>query len=129
MSERAKKQWMLAASAQTPGVLNVSARGADIRALLNANPEVRDGSQITRESSTIVDRSVNTLVRVPDGGMVVIGGLLQEREERVETGVPVLSHILLLGGLFRDTTGDDNPRLTNVLIRHDMPQRSLRSML
>ncbi len=36
MSERAKKQWMLAASAQTPGVLNVSARGADIRALLNA---------------------------------------------------------------------------------------------
>ncbi|MBI1929371.1 secretin and TonB N-terminal domain-containing protein [Candidatus Poribacteria bacterium] len=84
---------------------------------LQINPEVRDGSQITREASTIVDRSVNTLVRVPDGGMIIIGGLLQEREETLQTGVPVLSRIPLLGGLFRETTHQSSQTELIVLIQ------------
>ena len=78
--------------------------GADGEITLQIRPEIRDGTQITRESSTIAERSIDTQIRIPDGGLIAIGGLLQERETSVETGIPVLSHVPLLGGLFRDTS-------------------------
>ncbi|MCZ6679528.1 MAG: hypothetical protein O7E52_20040, partial [Candidatus Poribacteria bacterium] len=89
---------------------------------LQINLEARDGTRIAREASTIVDRSVNTQVRVPDGGMVVIGGLLQEREESVETGVPVISSIPLLGGLFKETTNQSSQTELVVLIEPKVMQ-------
>ena len=87
---------------------------------LQIQPEVRDGSSISREASTIVERSVDTQVRVSDGGMVVIGGLLQEREERTESGIPILSRVPLLGGLFRDSSTQSHQTELLVLIRPQM---------
>ena len=46
-------------------------------------------------------RIANTL-SVPDGSVVVAGGLLQSGEATSETGIPVLKDIPLLGGLFRN---------------------------
>lgn len=46
-------------------------------------------------------RIANTL-NVPDGSVVVAGGLLQSGEATNETGIPVFKDIPLLGGLFRN---------------------------
>ena len=64
------------------------------------HPNIRDADVISREQSTIRTRSVNTNIRVKDGGMIIIGGLLQEKEIVSEDKVPVLHHIPLLGSLF-----------------------------
>lgn len=46
-------------------------------------------------------REMESVLRVKDGGMVVIGGLMQERTSKEKVGVPVLSDIPLLGNIFR----------------------------
>ena len=43
---------------------------------------------------------VRTTVNVPDGGTLFIGGLSYSFDNLVESGVPVLSKIPLLGKLF-----------------------------
>lgn len=91
---------------------------------LQIQPQVRDGSNISREASTIVERSVDTQVRVSDGGMVVIGGLLQEREERTESGVPVLSRVPLLGALFRESSTQSHQTELLVLIHPELSESS-----
>ncbi len=61
-------------------------------------PQVSSGD-IAREQSTVSERSVDTVIRVKDQGMIVIGGLLQEKEGVLEDKIPVLHHIPLLGKL------------------------------
>ena len=46
--------------------------------------------------------TVNTTVTVPDGGTVLLGGVKQLNEQRLEYGVPVLSKIPWLDRLFRN---------------------------
>ena len=46
-------------------------------------------------------REMESVLRVADGGMVVIGGLMQESKSRRQQGVPLLSRVPLLGRLFR----------------------------
>ncbi|MGM0413421.1 MAG: pilus (MSHA type) biogenesis protein MshL [Pseudomonadota bacterium] len=46
-------------------------------------------------------RRSDSIVRARDGEMVVIGGLIQDREEESTSRVPVLGSLPLLGGLFR----------------------------
>ncbi len=48
-------------------------------------------------------RKVDTSVRVKAGDAIVIGGLIESRENSDEKKVPILSSIPLLGGLFRAT--------------------------
>ncbi len=50
-------------------------------------------------SSTISE--TDTVVRVTDGNIVAIGGLMRESTRRNRSGVPGLSRLPLLGGLFR----------------------------
>jgi general secretion pathway protein D len=51
-----------------------------------------------------VGRSVRTMVSVPDGGTVLLGGLKQVGEIEVEAGVPILSKIPILKRAFTNTT-------------------------
>ena len=46
--------------------------------------------------------TVNTTVTVPDGGTVLLGGVKQLNEQRLEYGVPVLSKVPWLDRLFRN---------------------------
>ena len=46
--------------------------------------------------------TITTTVTVPDGGTVLLGGVKQLNEERIEYGVPVLSKIPWLDRLFRN---------------------------
>ncbi|MDC1142520.1 type II and III secretion system protein, partial [Planctomycetota bacterium] len=58
-------------------------------------------SSVTLQLPEIKLQTVQTTVRVPDGGAVVIAGLKQVRDKYQESGVPILSDIPLLGMLFR----------------------------
>lgn len=60
---------------------------------------IRDADQLSREESSLDQRLIRTTISVPDQGIVVIGGLLQEKEIQEISRVPILSRIPLLGEL------------------------------
>lgn len=63
-------------------------------------PTIRDADEVTSEEARIADRSLDTVIRVNDGGMIIIGGLIQEKELTKEDKLPLLGEIPLLGRLF-----------------------------
>ncbi len=67
---------------------------------MTIKPEIRDADRITAEESRIANRSIDTVIRVKDGGMIVIGGLLQEKTLSTNKKIPIIGRIPLLGNLF-----------------------------
>jgi len=58
------------------------------------------------------DQSIDSTVRVPDRGTVVLGGLSAASESTGTTGIPILSHIPILKRLIeRSTVGHDRSHL------------------
>lgn len=58
----------------------------------------------TGETAPIVSiRETDTLVRVGDGQTVIIGGLMEDKQDDRVSKVPIVGDIPLLGGLFRRT--------------------------
>ena len=98
---------------------------------LKVTPQINDGSavQLTIEQevsgvsgATSVDISVNkraikTTVMADDGGMVVLGGLIDEDVQESVSKVPLLGDIPLLGHLFRSTSTSKRKRNLIVFIR------------
>ena len=60
---------------------------------------IRNADQLSREASSLDQRLIKTTISVADQGVVVIGGLLQEKEIQEVSRVPILSRIPVLGGL------------------------------
>jgi general secretion pathway protein D len=52
-------------------------------------------------SPVILNRSINTVINLSDGGSVLLGGLISDSRTQGSSGVPGLSKIPLLGSLFR----------------------------
>ncbi|MEA2728713.1 MAG: ral secretion pathway protein, partial [Acetobacteraceae bacterium] len=50
-------------------------------------------------------RSIKTTILIEDGGIIVLGGLMQDNVSESEDSVPVLGSIPLLGNLFKSRTG------------------------
>lgn len=67
-------------------------------------PPGATGADIQANAPILDIREVDTVVRVRDGKMLIIGGLEKDRESEKTKGVPILSSIPLLGHLFRHTT-------------------------
>jgi MSHA type pilus biogenesis protein MshL len=66
------------------------------------NVSIGDGAQATQISLPTVDlRELSTTVRVRDGEMVVIGGLISKKESLQDKQVPLLGSIPWVGGLFK----------------------------
>ena len=63
---------------------------------------------------TISKREVKTTITVPDRKTVVISGLIREDTSTIQSKVPILGDIPLLGWLFRSTS--DVAKRTNLLI-------------
>ena len=63
---------------------------------------VEDGVQVENQiqlvSTTTV--SLRTTLNVPDGGTALVGGFSTATEERVNTGLPIISNIPVLGRFF-----------------------------
>ena len=98
---------------------------------LKVTPQINDGSavQLTIEQevssvsgATAVDISVNkraikTTVMADDGGMVVLGGLIDEDVQESVSKVPLLGDIPILGHLFKSTNTTKRKRNLIVFIR------------
>ena len=105
----------------------------DVGLILTVTPHINEGSAVRldlkQELSTLatpvsgaVDlitnkRELSTSVIVPDGGMLVLGGLSSDESRRSNSGVPGLSKIPLLGGLFRSRDNSRSQRQLMVFLR------------
>jgi type II secretion system protein D len=56
------------------------------------------------EVPTISTRELVTTVTVPNNETIVLGGLITSRDRKVRSGIPILSAIPYIGGLFGQTT-------------------------
>ena len=63
---------------------------------------VTENSGVTVQQPVVAFTSVNTVVSVPDGGTVLMGGIKRMSEERQEQGVPMLSNIPYINRLFKN---------------------------
>jgi general secretion pathway protein D len=100
----------------------------DVGLTLKVKPQISEGGvvnlQIYQEQSSVQSntaqglitnkRAIETTVLVDNGSIVVLGGLIEETGNNSVEGVPGLSKIPLLGGLFRYQTRDR--KKTNLMV-------------
>jgi general secretion pathway protein D len=93
---------------------------SDTGVLLQVTPHINDGGLVTLDVQAEVSspgtpdvaggappidtRSVQTLLSVPSGQTMVMGGLIQETKGNANKGLPLLNRIPILGGLFGSET-------------------------
>jgi MSHA type pilus biogenesis protein MshL len=65
----------------------------------------------------VATRELNTIAKVKSGEVLVIGGLMQEIANNIETGIPFASKIPLFGNLFKSTTKVLNKVETVIFIK------------
>jgi general secretion pathway protein D len=63
---------------------------------------------------TISERRVHSTVAVTSGQTVLLGGLISDNDQKTQAGIPGLSDIKVLGGLFGNT--DNNRQRTEIII-------------
>lgn len=71
--------------------------------ILDISQEVSDVAETSTSginSPTIQQRRLASTVATRSGQMVALGGLIRNRQTRIKSGIPVLSQIPLIGGLF-----------------------------
>ncbi len=71
--------------------------------ILDIAQEVSDVSQTTTSginSPTIQQRRIASTVATRSGQMIALGGLIRDRAARTRSGIPLLSQIPVVGGLF-----------------------------
>ncbi len=93
---------------QTGVILNVTPRvNANGQVVLDIEQEVSDVVQTTTsgiDSPTIAQRRIATSVVVSSDQTVVLGGLIEDDVDEINTGVPLLKDIPFFGALFSATT-------------------------
>jgi general secretion pathway protein D len=76
---------------------------------LDVQAEVSDpGNFVPGEAPPINTRSIQTMVSVQSGQTMVMGGLISETKQNSSEGLPLLSRIPIIGGLFGDQTLTNN---------------------
>ena len=96
------------------GIVPYISEGADEKISLTISPIISNlvkfdtktiglsGNNTVELSLPIIDlRELSTTVRVRDGDMVIIGGLIQNKDSVKDNNVPFLSDIPLFGSLFK----------------------------
>lgn len=68
----------------------------------------------------IATRYIKTSVTAPNCSTIVLGGLITDDKGRDVTGIPVLSRIPVLGGLFRNTTKSKSRQELIILMRPEV---------
>ena len=100
----------------TTNAVTTTAQYIDTGVLLQVTPHINAGGLVTLEvqaevsiagttttpceSPPINTRSIQTLLAVPSGQTMVMGGLILEDKENTSQGLPLISRIPILGGLF-----------------------------
>ena len=104
----------------------------DVGLTLKVTPQINDGDTIKldleQETSSVIPgsevtgittrkRSIKTSVLVDDGGILVLGGLMEESQSETESKVPILGDIPLLGKLFQSSTSSKVKQNLMVFLR------------
>jgi general secretion pathway protein D len=101
----------------TTNAVTTTSQYIDTGVLLQVTPHINAGGLVTLDVQaevstpgaisascdqppTIATRSVQTLVAVPTGQTMVMGGLISEDKENSSKGLPLISRVPILGGLF-----------------------------
>ncbi len=104
----------------------------DVGLTLKVTPQINDGDTIKlvleQETSSVIPgttgagistrkRSIKTTVLVDDGGILILGGLIQEQVTDSESKIPLLGDIPLIGFLFRNQTTTKSKENLMVFLR------------
>ena len=104
----------------------------DVGLTLKVTPQINDGDTIKldleQEASSVIltsdiigpttrKRSIKTSVLVDDGGILVLGGLIEESLNEAESKVPLLGDIPLIGRLFQSSTTNKDKQNLMVFLR------------
>lgn len=96
---------------ETGIILEVTPRvNASGLVMLDIVQEVSDAVRTTTsdlDAPTIRQRSISSTVAVRSGETIALGGLIADREEESEDGLPILSKIPLLGEIFKVSSKAD----------------------
>jgi type II secretory pathway component GspD/PulD (secretin) len=80
-------------------------------------PEVGDVTGVTGSNLPIITkRTAESTVRIADGEVIAIGGLLQDVRRETKRKIPLLGDLPLIGPLFRNTTTDNDTREVVIFI-------------
>ena len=105
------------------GVVTTTSQYIDTGVLLQVTPHINAGGLVTLEVQAEVSdpgnfvpgeappintRSVQTTVSVQSGQTMVMGGLIGETKQLSSSGLPLLSRIPIIGGLFGEQTLKNN---------------------
>jgi len=77
------------------------------------NPALAEANVIS-EIPIIQVREVESMLKIPDGEVAVIGGLMQDEKDKTSQAVPAISKIPLLGNLFKYQ--DDSVKKSELVI-------------
>jgi len=121
--ERIPINQQTAVSGTTNGFVTTTSQYIDTGVLMQVTPHINAGGLVTLDVQAEVSnpgnvanvgdappintRSVQTLVSVQSGQTMVMGGLILETKQNASKGIPLLSRIPIIGGLF------GNQALTN----------------
>ena len=112
-----------------PTVNEIQYRNTGI--LLEISPRINAGGLVTLEvkqevsdaittqtsgidAPTIQQRTIESTVAIQSGQSVILGGLIRDKREDSQSGVPLLSRIPVIGNLFSQTANSD--RRTELLV-------------
>jgi general secretion pathway protein D len=99
----------------TTNVVTTTSQYIDTGVLMQVTPHINQGGLVTLdvqvevsvpgtaaagEAPPIDTRSIQTLVNVQSGQTMVMGGLIQDAKQNTSQGLPLLSRIPIIGGLF-----------------------------
>tara|TARA_R110002049_G_scaffold32139_3_gene107533 strand:+ start:1106 stop:3190 length:2085 start_codon:yes stop_codon:yes gene_type:complete len=121
-----------AVSVSDPGAPLVNSTSyRDTGVILTVTPRIRAGGMVeidvsqevsgvaetttsAIDSPTISQRSIQSVLAVPDGSTAILGGLMSSTRSYSQTGIPILKDAPVLGTLFRST--GQNERRTELVI-------------
>jgi len=104
----------------------------DVGLTLKVTPQINEGDTIKlvieQETSSVIPgtadlgiatrkRSIKTSVLVDDGGILILGGLIQEEVTDTQSKIPLLGDIPIIGFLFRSENTTKNKQNLMVFLR------------
>jgi general secretion pathway protein D len=95
----------------------INAEGALVQLKIELESSSLSGDSGDANSLITNKRTINTNVLIEDGGIVVLGGLIQDSDIRGEQRVPYLGRIPLLGQLFKTRSRSNDKTNLMVFIR------------
>lgn len=122
------------ATSDTTGLTTTSVQMKDTGVILGVTPRISSNGHIlldieqevsdvvntttsTINSPTIRQRKVSSTVEVGDGQSIVIGGLVQEQEQKNTDAIPVLGKLPVIGAAFRNRTSQTKRTELMIFIR------------